>query len=126
MSDRVLEEFVKELINLKAEREDLGKRRERIGANIQRIENEIRKLMLDQNIDQVRIPGVGSISMHIRPVPQVEDWDQFHEFIRANGFFHLLDKRPSVSGCREMFMRDEVIPGVNPFDRTSFRIVKQK
>ena len=48
-------------------------------------------------------------------VPQVENWDLFYTFIAKHKYFHLLDRRPSVTGCRELFETKGQIPGVLPF-----------
>lgn len=57
--------------------------------------------------------ATGSISEHV--VPQVEDWDLFYAYIFKNKYGHLLDRRPSVTGCRELFETKGKIPGVLPF-----------
>ena len=54
-------------------------------------------------------------------VPQVQDWDAFYEYIYRNKYGHLLDRRPSVSGCRELFETKGVIPGVVPFTKRTVR-----
>ncbi len=54
-----------------------------------------------------------SISEQIRP--NVQDWDAFYAYIHKNKFYHLLDRRPSVSGCRELFETKGKVPGVVPF-----------
>lgn len=56
-----------------------------------------------------------TISVSTVVLPQVEDWNRFHEYIKENDFFHLLERRPSAPGCRELFERDGAIPGVVPF-----------
>jgi hypothetical protein len=56
-----------------------------------------------------------SISETIKP--NVTDWDQFYEYIRKNKYFHLLERRPSVSGCNELFETKGKIPGVVPFTK---------
>lgn len=47
--------------------------------------------------------------------PAIEDWDAFYKFVRRNNMFHLLEKRPSVTGCRELFEMKRKIPGCVPF-----------
>lgn len=54
-----------------------------------------------------------SISEQIRP--NVQDWDQFYAYIHKNKFYHLLERRPSVSGCQELFETKGKVPGVVPF-----------
>lgn len=54
-------------------------------------------------------------------VPHVQDWDAFYDYIYRNKYGHLLDRRPSTSGCRELFETKGVIPGVVPFTKKSVR-----
>lgn len=63
-----------------------------------------------------------SISISDNIVPQVEDWDAFYEFIRKKKWFHLLERRPSVSGCRELFEKNGRIPGVMPFNKITLNL----
>ena len=55
-------------------------------------------------------------------VPQVEDWDRFYAFITKHKYFHLLDRRPSVAGCRELFETKGAIPGVVPFTKQKYSL----
>jgi hypothetical protein len=48
-------------------------------------------------------------------VPHVEDWDQFYEFIHQNKYYHMLQKRPSTTGYRELITMGKQVPGVLPF-----------
>jgi hypothetical protein len=54
-----------------------------------------------------------SISEQIRP--NVQDWDQFYAYIHKHKYYHLLERRPSVSGCQELFETKGKVPGVVPF-----------
>lgn len=57
--------------------------------------------------------ATASISETIRP--NVEDWDTFYAYIHRNKYYHLLERRPSVSGCQELFETKGKVPGVVPF-----------
>ncbi len=61
-----------------------------------------------------------SISESIKPA--VEDWDEFYKFIARHKYFHLLERRPSVTGCRELFETKGRIPGVVPFTQRKLNI----
>lgn len=56
-----------------------------------------------------------SFSVNESIVPQVKDWDAFYKYIYKNKFAHLLERRPSVTGCRELFDTKGAIPGVEKF-----------
>jgi hypothetical protein len=59
--------------------------------------------------------ATGSITESV--VPNVKDWDAFYAYIFKNKYGHLLDRRPSVTGCRELFETKGKIPGVEPFTK---------
>jgi hypothetical protein len=64
---------------------------------------------------QKTLTGKGSkaaFSIGESVVPQVVDWDAFYKFIAKNKYYHLLERRPSVTGCRELFETKGAIPGV--------------
>ena len=58
-----------------------------------------------------------TISVRESVLPQCQDWDAFYAFIRENNYFHLLERRPSSLGCREIFEMKGQIPGVVPFTK---------
>lgn len=56
-------------------------------------------------------------------VPRLTDWDLFTSYILKTKMFHLLERRPSVSGCRELFEKKGMIPGVEPFKKRKLRLL---
>lgn len=48
-------------------------------------------------------------------VPQVTDWDAFYEFIAEKQWFHLLQRRPAVKACQELWTQGTVIPGTEKY-----------
>lgn len=54
--------------------------------------------------------------------PSVEDWDAFYAFIHRRKYYHLLERRPSVTGCRELLETKGKIPGVVPFTQRKLNI----
>lgn len=61
-----------------------------------------------------------SISESIKP--SVENWDDFYKYIQRNKYWHLLERRPSVTGCRELFETKGKIPGVVPFTQRKLNL----
>lgn len=75
---------------------------------------ELMKAADDQKLEK----GGGKASAFtIRPqtVPQVENWDLFYEFILKNKYLHLLQRRPGVQACAELWEQNKTIPGVEKF-----------
>lgn len=61
-----------------------------------------------------------SITEAIRP--NVVDWDSFYAFIHKHKHYHLLERRPSVTGCRELFETKGAVPGVQPFVKRTINL----
>lgn len=92
------------------------------------LEGQIRQLTEQMNvlendlIDQMDKEGVtkltgntATVSVTTSVKPSVEDWDVFYAYIHRFKYYHLLERRPSVAGCRELFETKGKIPGVVPF-----------
>lgn len=60
---------------------------------------------------------LASFTVNDTTVPQVTNWDDFYKFIHKNKYWHLLERRPSVTGCRELFDTKGAIPGVEKFTK---------
>ncbi len=61
-----------------------------------------------------------SISENIRP--SVEDWEAFYAYIHKYKYYHLMERRPSVSGCNELLETKGKIPGVVPFTQRKLNV----
>ena len=85
------------------------------------VENDLIEQMDQQNITKsTGSKATVSISMSVKP--SVEDWDVFYAYIHKNKYYHLLERRPSVTGCRELFDHKGAIPGVVPFTQRKLNI----
>lgn len=80
-------------------------------------------------ITQLQVEGItssrgkkASISISENVVPQVEDWEAFYKYIGRKKYFHLLERRPSTSGCRELFEKNGRIPGVVPHTKITLNL----
>ena len=60
------------------------------------------------------------ISSSVRP--SVVSWDAFYAYIHKNKFYHLLERRPSVTGCRELFETKGQVPGVSAFTKRTITL----
>ena len=63
-----------------------------------------------------------SVSVTSTVKPKVADWDLFYGYIHRMKYYHLLERRPSVTGCRELFETKGKIPGVEPFTKTTLNL----
>ena len=99
------------------------------------LEEQIKQLSEQMNelenqlIDQMDKEGVtkasgraATVSITTSVKPSVEDWDAFYAYIHRHKYYHLLERRPSVTGCRELLETKGKIPGVIPFTQRKLNI----
>jgi hypothetical protein len=83
--------------------------------------DKIRVQILEMMDAQGKLTRAAGKSAQVQVVdkvlPQVVDWDKFYDYIYTNRFIHLLQKRPSVPGCTELFETSGDIPGVEKFTK---------
>lgn len=58
-----------------------------------------------------------SVSITSSITADVQDWDLFYPFIAKNKFWHLLQRRVSDTGYRELLEQGKKVPGVVPFTK---------
>ena len=99
------------------------------------LEEQIRQLsgqmdVLENDlIDQMDKEGVSkstgnaaTVSITASVKPSVDNWDAFYAYIHRFKYYHLLERRPSVTGCRELLEIKGKIPGVVPFTQRKLNI----
>ena len=69
----------------------------------------------------------GTVSVQTLVKPHVTDWDAFYRYIARMKYWHLLERRPSATGCRELFEKHagqsgDAIPGVVPFEKRQINL----
>lgn len=52
----------------------------------------------------------------------ITDEESFYKYIKRTGYFHLLEKRASVTGCRELYQRNKAIPGITPYIKRTVKV----
>lgn len=57
-------------------------------------------------------------------VPKIDDWDEFYNYIQENEAFHLLQRRPATTACRETLEAGEQIAGVSTFTKRAISLRK--
>lgn len=92
-----------------------------IEAAIADSETQVMELMDKEGVEKTT-GKKASVSITSSVVPQVEDWDAFYAYIHRNKYYHLLERRPSVTGCRELFETKGKLPGVLPFTKRKLNL----
>lgn len=54
--------------------------------------------------------------------PHVADWDAFYEYIYEKKYLHLLQRRPGVLACAELWEKGVEIPGVEKFTQNKVTV----
>lgn len=80
-------------------------------------------------IEQMDAEGVSkstgnsaTVSISTSVKPSVDDWEAFYAYIHRFKYYHLLERRPSVTGCRELLETKGKIPGIVPFTQRKLNI----
>ena len=85
------------------------------------LEHELYEKAMEQGLEK----GGGktsTFSIAASTVPQVNNWDDFYDYIHTNKYYHLLQRRPSVEGCRELWRGNVYIPGVDQYTQSKITV----
>ena len=99
-----------------------------LDAKIKTIESEMKELeitMFGQLDAQETTKSQGkkaSVSITETVVGNVEDWETFWPYIAKNKFWHLVQKRVSDPGLRELWALKKKTPGVVPFTKRTLNL----
>lgn len=110
--------------DLHAKRE-LKRELEKQVAAISKEMDDIENLLIDQ-MDQEGVTkstgSVATVAISTSIKPSVDNWDDFYKFIHRFKYYHLLERRPAVNGCRELLETKGKIPGVVPYTHRKLNI----
>lgn len=105
---------IDQLHNLREQKRQLEEQVKQLQGQMAELENELIEQMDKQGVS--RSTGVNAtVSISSSTRPSVDDWDAFYAYIHRHKYYHLLERRPSVSGCNELLETKGKIPGVVPF-----------
>lgn len=64
------------------------------------------------------------VTVVVKQIPQVKDWDVFYKYIKRTGNFDLMQKRLSDAAIKERLEDGKLIPGVELFNIVSISMNK--
>ena len=112
---------IDQLHNLREQKRRLEEQVKQLQAQMAELENDLIEDMDKQGVSKsTGALATVSISSNIRP--SVDDWDAFYAYIHRHKYYHLLERRPSVSGCNELLETKGKIPGVVPFTQRKLNL----
>lgn len=128
MADTTLEieqlgEYIDQLTEARLKKAEAERQADVHGKECNRLEVEIIRIMAEAKLDKAAHGGT-SVSPKESVYPHVEDWDKFGNFILDNKYLHLLERRVTVTGYRELINLGREVPGVVPFVKTKLSVTK--
>ena len=112
---------IDQLHNLREQKRRLEEQVKQLQAQMAELENDLIEDMDKQGVSKsTGALATVSISSNVRP--SVDDWDAFYAYIHRHKYYHLLERRPSVSGCNELLETKGKIPGVVPFTQRKLNL----
>jgi hypothetical protein len=121
MLDDTLGAKIARLKYLKARKKILDNEIDEVVDHIEKIEADIIHMMSEQKVDVASHDGL-TVRPKDHTYAHVEDWNKLYEFIEKEHYLHLLEKRVSVTGYRELLELGRQVPGVVPFVKTKLSI----
>lgn len=64
------------------------------------------------------------VTIVLKPIPQVKDWDKFYAYVKKHNAFELLQRRLGETAIKERWEAGANIPGVEKFNATTVSINK--
>lgn len=97
-------------------------------AQVKKVEAEIKEVeetifeLLDAQDTRKGEGKKASVSINESVVATVEDWEVLWPYITKNKYFHLVQKRVSDPGMRELWDMGKKVPGVQPFTKRTLSV----
>lgn len=112
---------IDELHNLREQKRKLEEQVKQLSGKMDELENKLIEQMDKEGV--TKSTGVAAtVSIGTSVKPSIDDWDAFYAYIHRYKYYHLLERRPSVTGCRELLETKGKIPGVIPFTQRKLNI----
>ena len=112
---------IDQLHDLREQKRELEEQVNQLKAQMAELENDLIAEMDKQGVTK-STGGAATVSISSNVRPSVDDWDAFYAYIHRYKYYHLLERRPSVSGCNELLETKGKIPGVVPFTQRKLNI----
>lgn len=112
---------IDQLHDLRESKRELEEQVKQLQLKMSELENSLIEQMDKEGVSKsTGVAATVSISAITRP--SVDDWDAFYAFIHRHKYYHLLERRPSSSGCNELLETKGKIPGVVPFTQRRLNV----
>jgi hypothetical protein len=114
---------IKQRHKLEAERKKLSLQLKVLEDQISALDTELIGFLQASSEEQIKITGGLGVKLVSSTVPAVKDWDKLYAWIKRNNAFWMLERRPSVTGYRDVLSSGKTVPGVESFTRVKLGLV---
>lgn len=111
------------LFNIREAKRELAEEMKLLDEQYAAVEAALIEALNGQGIPSAR-STLATATVTSAVMPNVKDWTAFHEYIRDHDALYLLERRPSVVACRELFQAGETLPGVEPYEKVGLSLTK--
>ena len=112
-----LEEFLKGLFDLKAEKARLNEALKALNVQEEYLETQIAMSMKAEGLDKACSDKWGTATLKREIYPSIEDWVVFHDWVAANDAWELLKKEVKAAAWRDLGDGAAAVPGLCTFER---------
>jgi len=123
MNEEELEigKLIEILQSVRLERAEYERKSKALGKQQEDLEFLVIKQLQELQLEKASHNGI-TVEPKRETYPHVEDWGAFYDFILENKYMHLLEKRPTVTGYRELLALGRAVPGVVPYVKTKLSV----
>lgn len=123
MNEPEIGDLIDKMTELKVQKAFHEKQAEAFGKEINLVEEAIIHALSDAKLESASHGGT-KVTPKEHTYAHVEDWSKFYDFIHNEQYYHLLEKRVSVTGYRELLDLGREVPGVIPFKKLKLSVTK--
>jgi len=121
MGQKPLGTLIDSLWQLRENKRLLDKQVKDIEVSITASETELMERFKTDGIDK-STGKKATVSITEALIANIEDWDTFIAFVKKKNYFHLLQRRASIDGVRELIEKNGGVPGLKTFMKPKLNI----
>lgn len=122
-SPRTIADIIRAMVEVRDERRTIAKRDKELVSQWDELKAQLLAKMKEQGEDINSISSkTHTATMTKDPVPVVDDWDQFYDWLWETKSWHLLQRRIAVGAFREIIDSGGEIPGLHATDKVDISL----
>lgn len=114
-------DLIQRMKAIKAERKRLSAQDSILGKEYAELELQLIAALDDDGTESTKAQGT-SATINETIVADVQDWDQFYQYIKDNEAFYLLQRRVNNKPYQEILNGGDTVPGVQKFVKRSISL----